>query len=197
MRVSDEGPTPKCGASYRRLRGIGDRHKGDACHVAADGRLAGVKVFRVAMLMAVLAVPLACGQLGSPESVDAEVIEPLPRSLELVSAGTFPCRGSGEIGWEYTYVVVLGDNGEVGGPLYSHLEKSGFALRPSGRSDWVVTDGISEEALIRLGPVSRWRTHDVHILEGPTTSEVEQAIGEWDGPAELVGLEPVGVTCEI
>lgn len=100
-----------------------------------------MKVLGVAMLIAVVALPLACGQLGSPESVDAGVIEPLPPSL--------------------------------------------------------VTDGSSEEALLRLGPVSRWRTHDGHILEGPSTTEVEQAIGTWDGRAAVVGLEPVGVTCEI
>lgn len=156
-----------------------------------------MKVVRMGMWMALLVVPLACGHLGSPESVDAEVIEPLPGDLELVDAGTYPCRGSGDIGWEYTYFVVLGDDGEIGGPLYSHLEKSGFALRPSGRSDWVVTAGSSEDALIRLGSISRWRTSGGPILEGPSTSEVEEAIGGWDGPAAVVGLEPGGVPCEI
>jgi hypothetical protein len=151
----------------------------------------------VAIVAAVFAVSPSCGLIGGPESVDASAIEPLPPGLTLASAGSYPCRGSGEIGWEYTYLVVLGDDGEAGGALYTHLEESGFSLRPSGRNDWVTTDGSGEEALIRIGPVARWRTDNRSIVEGPSTSEVERAIGEWEGPAALIGLEPVGVTCEI
>ena len=141
--------------------------------------------------------PLSCGQLGAPDSVDASALEPLPSGLDLVSAGSYPCRGSGEIGWEYAYQVVRGDDGKAGGALYTHLEESGFALRPSGRNDWVVTNGTGQGAVIRLGPVERWRTRGGPIVEGPSTSEVERAIRGWHGPVALIGLEPVGVDGEI
>jgi hypothetical protein len=152
----------------------------------------------VRLIGAVLALALpGCGAFSPPASIDPSVLEPLPAGLELVGAGTYPCRGSGDIGWEYEYVVVLGDDGEMDGRLHSHLEEIGFGLRPAERDDWVVTTGEKDDIRVHLGPVDRWRDLGGRILEGPPTAEVKSAVGDWDGPAALIGLEPTDKTCEV
>jgi hypothetical protein len=188
--VDPPGVPPNAGEVARTSSAHRDLQIGQRC------KAQGVRALRVAVVAAFLFAPLSCGLASAPESVDASRLGPLPSGLDLVSAGSYPCRGSGEIGWEYTYFVVLGDDGETGGALYSHLERAGFGLRASERDDWVVTEGSDGEALIRLGPVARWRDLGGAFLEGPADSEVEEAIGEWQGPAALVGLEPSEATCE-
>lgn len=152
---------------------------------------------RAVWLLVLALSATGCGWFDRPASVDPKVLEPLPSGLEAVRVGSYPCRGSGDIGWEYEYVVVLGDDGAVGGRLYSHLEASGFGLRASGRDDWVVSVGTKGDILLRLGPVARWRESSGPILEGPIEFEVDGAVDGWEGPAALIGLEPTGEVCEV
>ena len=120
-----------------------------------------------------------------------------PRRPGAGRGGTYPCRGSGDIGWEYRYVVVVGDDGEVGGTLYTHLEERGFVLQPSERADWVLTLGRREDVALRLGSVEEWLLDGSDVQAGPDSRAVRRAVADREGPMALVGLEPTDETCEI
>lgn len=152
---------------------------------------------RVLALLVCVVVLASCGLLDDPVTPQLSDLQPLPSGLELVDVGTYPCRGSGDIGWEYRYVVIRGDDGMDGGPLQSALVENGFAFQPAANGDWITSVGRTDDVLLRLGSVAAWREAPGSGVYGPIASEVEDAMADWSGPATLVGLEPVDVDCEV
>lgn len=136
------------------------------------------------------------GFLPRPALVERSEVEPLPRPLFVVYDGTYPCRGSGEIGWQYRYLVVRGDAGAPGGTLYDHLRDRGFVVEPAS-DEWRRFVARRGDVEVSVGPLHAALVEERSILRGPLTTEARNAVKDEPGPLALMELLPNDRTCEV
>lgn len=147
-------------------------------------------------LLVVLALAGWLGLFSRVTVVGRSALLPLPGGLREVYDGTYPCRGSGNIGWEYRYLVVSGDEGRLGGLLDQHLQARGFVVGPSS-DEWRRLVARKGNVQVSTGPLSDYFEMPRSFQRGPIESRVAEAARDERGPLALVELAPIAKQCEV
>ncbi len=157
-----------------------------------------IRGMRTTLVLALTAILLAAGCVGSGKTARSATLEPLPDGMSIVADITMGCR-DGESGFDYRFVVI-GPTSDLsnGGRLLTTLRDRGFYHSIAIPDDlpWMTVGYQMKEYPLRaeIGPLPKYLANPV-AREGPPVDSLPAQVRAHPDEYVLIAMRPTDFGC--